>query len=129
MKKDDLEMVLPKKPDSLLEQTVSLAWHGTPELHPEQKRKYLGTFEERVLAYLTEKEFAANPETIKPAIREALDDAKSAIVLIRADHIELLVDYLNLARQKGLSFRSVSRPDLISDIVLVVATAKTDALG
>ena len=43
-----------------LQEHLNNGLYGTPQLHPDEQRKYLGTFRERVSLTITFKEFSNN---------------------------------------------------------------------
>ncbi len=110
---------------SLLEKTVIQAWQGIPELKIDEKRRYLGTFAERVMAYLVAEQLKSSPKKIDSRISLAMDNEQAFVILVRSDYVKHLGHYIAYARKKNLKFKVVSRPDLASDIVLVVAAKQS----
>ena len=106
---------------SLLESVLSQAYHGVPELKIDEKRKYLGTFAERVISYLTVSELT---KKINPKIINAMHNEQAYVVLVKGNYIKRLGDYIAYAQDNNLKFKVVSRPDSKSDIVLVVASKR-----
>ena len=45
-----------------LQEHLNNGLYGTPQLHPDEQRKYLGTFRERVSLAITFKEFSNNQQ-------------------------------------------------------------------
>lgn len=108
---------------SLLENTLLQAYHGVPELKVDEKRKYLGTFAERVISYLTVIESTKSKE-MNPKITDAMNNEQAYVVLVKGNYIKKLGDYIAYAQDKNLKFKVVSRPDSNKDIILVVASKK-----
>lgn len=109
------------KKDSLKE-TLVHAYHGTPVLKAEEKKKYLGTFKERVIYTLTTAELK-NIEKRRKA-RKMLSHKEAKVLLINSKYINDLADFVGYAHEKDIGFRIVSREKRDTDVVLVVASNK-----
>ena len=53
-----------------LQEHLNNGLYGTPQLHPDEQRKYLGTFRERVSLTITFKEFSNNQNACLTAIKQ-----------------------------------------------------------
>lgn len=111
-----------KENKDILEETLMKSYHGTPQIKPEEQKKYLGTFKERVIFFLVKDELKNKDKYQK--VDEALENPKADIILINSKYIKDLSCFLNVARKKGLKHRVVSRDEKSTEIVLVVASNK-----
>ncbi|MGI1827287.1 YueI family protein [Ligilactobacillus salivarius] len=55
-----------------LQEHLNNGLYGTPQLHPDEQRKYLGTFRERVSLTITFKEFLNNQNACLTAIKQEI---------------------------------------------------------
>ena len=55
-----------------LQEHLNNGLYGTPQLHPDEQRKYLGTFRERVSLAITFKEFSNNQNACLTAIKQEI---------------------------------------------------------
>src|SRR5699024_12498751 len=55
-----------------LQEHLNNGLFGTPQLHPDEQRKYLGTFRERVSLTITFKEFSNNQNACLTAIKQEI---------------------------------------------------------
>ena len=55
-----------------LQEHLNNGLYGTPQLHPDEQRKYLGTFRERVSLTITFKEFSNNQNACLTAIKQEI---------------------------------------------------------
>ena len=65
---------------SELEKIVMAGLHGTPQIRPDEKRKYLGVFREQVLAVLSEGQ--VKEPAVYPEINRVLNDPRSSLLII-----------------------------------------------
>jgi uncharacterized protein YueI len=104
---------------SELEKALERGIYGTPELKREEKKKFLGSFRERVLKALTKKQ-VMEPGTYKE-ILDALKDTRAKRLVISNDvQLSYAMDYVNLAKKNGIEFTLVDGDDYAGDIGLVV---------
>lgn len=102
-----------------LEQRLS----GTPELRKEEKRYFLGEFEERVLKVLTRRQVAQS--FIYPEIKEALEDERTKRVLLDGElSFEFIKKYIKLAQQLHKPYTLINDPKLKGEIGLAVVSEK-----
>ena len=113
--------IFSKKQGEDLETTLSQAYHGVPELKIDEKRKYLGTFAERVISYLTSQELT-DSKKLNQKITDAMHNEQAHVVLVKGNYIKQLGGYIAYAQENKLKFKVISRPDSNKDIVLVVAS-------
>lgn len=103
----------------LLEQRLS----ETPELRKEEKRYFLGEFEERVLKVLTRGQVAQS--FIYPEIKEALEDEHAKRLLLDGElSFEFIKKYIKLAQQLQKPFTFINDPKLKGEIGLAVVSEK-----
>lgn len=106
---------------SQLEKTILRGIHGTPELKREEKNKYLGEFRERVIKALTIDQ--VHEQGTYPEILEAIRHPKAnKLVISRKVDLDYARDYIQLARDEGLSFKTVASPSFKGDVGLVVVS-------
>ena len=55
-----------------LQEHLNNGLYGTPQIHPDEQRKYLGTFRERVSLTITFKEFSNNQNACLTAIKQEI---------------------------------------------------------
>ncbi len=113
------------KKSSELEKTVRTGIHGTPQLRPDEKRRFLGFFRERVIQAVTFDQLR-NRDGLQ-VMTSALKDPRGVELVIhkkaRAQAMPLIVD----ARKTGLDFTIVSNPNLVGSVaVLLVAKDAVD---
>ena len=58
-----------------LQEHLNNGLYGTPQLHPDEQRKYLGTFRERVSLAITFKEFSNNQNACLTAIKQEISSS------------------------------------------------------
>lgn len=111
------------KEKSKLEKKVQEGIYGVPELKKDEKNRYLGEFEERVIRYLNYGQ-VMEPGTY-PQILEAIKHAQAKKLIIdRQIDLKFAQEYIDLARNHDLSFKRIDSPELKGDIALVVASDK-----
>ena len=113
------------KKSSELEKTVRTGIHGTPQLRPDEKRRFLGFFRERVIQAVTFDQLR-NRDGLQ-VMTSALKDPRGVELVIhkkaRAQAMPLIVE----ARKTGLDFTIVSNPNLVGNVaVLLVAKDAVD---
>lgn len=106
---------------SQLEQALNRGIYGLPELKKEEKRKFLGTFRERVLKVLTKSQIVERG-TYKE-IADALKD-KRAKKLIITNHVKMseAMEYIILAKENNVRFTVVDGDHYQGEIGLVIAS-------
>ncbi|MFP4456771.1 MAG: DUF1694 domain-containing protein [Clostridia bacterium] len=110
-----------KNKDSLEEVLIN-AYHGTPVIKPDEYRKFLGTFEERIIGFLLVDDLK-DCEKHKE-IEALMNDDKAEMLLINSKFVKELSNFINIANNKGLKYRVVSRKEGSTDVVLVIASNK-----
>lgn len=105
-----------------LEETLKRAYHGTPVIKPDEYRRFLGTFEERVMLFLLKEEL--NDDDKLQKVKEYMDYDQAEVLLINSKYVQELSEYINIAKDKGLSYRVVSRKEGSTDVILVIASSK-----
>ena len=113
------------KKSSELEKAVRTGIHGTPQLRPDEKRRFLGFFRERVIQAVTFDQLRSRDGL--QVMTSALKDPRGVELVIhkkaRAQAMPLIVD----ARKTGLDFTIVSNPNLVGNVaVLLVAKDAVD---
>ena len=77
-----------------LQEHLNNGLYGTPQLHPDEQRKYLGTFRERVSLTITFKEFSNNQNACLTAIKQEISsntEEKLSIKINGHCHLILLI--------------------------------------
>lgn len=116
--------------ESKLEKTVREGAFGSPEIKKGEKNRFLGEFEERVIAYLTESQ--VKDQALYPEIKTALNKKEAAKLIIRGDidknHIS---EYIKWARKSAISFTRKNSPEFRGEVALAVSgeDAVTQQLG
>lgn len=106
---------------SELEKTITMGLHGAPELRPEEKRRYLGSFRERVLQAVTFDQLRTR-EGIK-AMTDALKDPRAVELLIHEQARGTAMPLIVEARRRGVDFTIVSNPDFVGNIAAALVAA------
>lgn len=95
--------------------------HGPPRLKREEKRHFLGEFRERVIKALTLSQI--HEEGTYDEILEAIRHPRAKkLKVIRDADLEYAGEYIQLAREEGLSFSTVDSPEHKGSIGLVVVS-------
>ncbi|NLM42201.1 MAG: YueI family protein [Firmicutes bacterium] len=106
---------------SELEKTIAMGLHGAPELRPEEKRRYLGSFRERVLQAVTFDQLRTR-EGIK-VMTDALKDPRAVELLIHEQARGTAMPLIVEARRRGVDFTIVSNPDFVGNIAAALVAA------
>ncbi|WP_409298420.1 YueI family protein [Peribacillus sp. SCS-26] len=94
--------------------------YGEKELKPEEKRMFLGTFRERVIAALYKGQVAK--KNIYPQILQACKENKEASLLLNGEiSYTHLSKYVKAANEAGIPYKLVSNLDYDTEIGLVLA--------
>lgn len=102
--------------DEILQQGI----HGPKEINPDERRKYLGTIRERIVAVLTKAQVYESG--IYAEIETLMKENSGAQVLLNG-HIGYnnLAKYVKLAKKYSLAYKMVTNQEHDSDIGLVLA--------
>lgn len=94
--------------------------HGKKEIKPEERKKYLGTLRERVVAVLTQGQ--VREKTVYPEIPRLLKEHPSATVLLNGamDYSEIS-KYISLASKNKVAYKIVASNEHVSEMGLVLA--------
>lgn len=106
---------------SELEKTIAMGLHGAPELRPEEKRRYLGSFRERVLQAVTFDQLRTR-EGIR-VMTDALKDPRAVELLIHEQARGTAMPLIVEARRRGVDFTIVSNPDFVGNIAAALVAA------
>jgi uncharacterized protein YueI len=101
-----------------LERTIQAGIHGTPQLRPDEQRRFLGFFRERVIQAVTFKQIQT-PEGLK-IMEEALGDSRGVELVIHERARTRAMPLIIQARKQGLDFTIVSNPDLRGDVAVIL---------
>mgnify|MGYP001350325258 CR=1 len=94
--------------------------HGPPELRPEEKKRYLGEFRERVVLALSQKQ-VRSPD-IPRQVEEALDRWPDVTIVLNGKmEYAALSKYIRLANERGVPYRKVHDQEHETDVGLVLA--------
>jgi len=109
------------KKKSRLEEKVIQGVYGKKQLKKEERKRFLGELEERVIRYLTIDQVME--KGTYPEILEAIKYPEAKKLIIDRD-IELSAanDYIRLAVENNLLFKRVHSPDFKGDIALIVVS-------
>jgi len=105
--------------ESKLEKTAREGAFGSKEIKKGEKNRFLGEFEERVIAYLTEDQI--KEKALYPEVEDALKNKEAYKLIIRGDiaknHIS---EYIEWARKKGVRFNRKNSPEFRGNVALAV---------
>ncbi len=111
---------MPEK--SELERTVEQALRGVPELRPQERRKWLGQFRERVILGLRQNQLQKPGAII--VVKEALKDPQAEILIVNNNiSIEISGRYMGLAKEMNKEYRALATSHKEA-MGLVVASSK-----
>lgn len=97
--------------------------YGAKEINPAEKKKYLGTYRERVLVALTKEEVLS--QQFLPELEKAiLESPDSKLLLNGLLHYNSMRPYIKLAEKCKHEFSIVSRLEDETDLYLVLACQK-----
>ncbi|WP_270997540.1 YueI family protein [Listeria seeligeri] len=97
--------------------------YGAKEINPAEKKKYLGTYRERVLVALTKEEVLS--QQFLPELEKAiLQSPDSKLLLNGLLHYNTMRPYIKLAEKCKHEFSIVSRLEGETDLYLVLACQK-----
>lgn len=102
-----------------LEKAVFVGVHGTPELRPDEKRRFLGFFRERVIEAVTVQQIRTK-EGLQ-AMKKALQDPRGVELVIHQDVRSAAMPLILEAQKKGLDFTIVGDPNFIGDVAVLLA--------
>lgn len=106
-----------------LQEHLNKGMYGTPKLKPDEQRKYLGTFRERVDLTVT---FAQlNSEKYYPAIRQELEKFPQYRMTINGNvdqaQLSRLIQIANSANAAFTCSSDLTLPHAASDLAIVIA--------
>ena len=104
-----------------LEKTVAVGIHGAPELRPEEKRRYLGSFRERVIQAVTFEQLRTKAGL--QVMVEALQDPRGVELLIHDAARGTAMPLIAEARRRGVDFTIVSNTDFVGDVAAALVAA------
>ncbi|HEY4553485.1 MAG TPA: YueI family protein [Bacillaceae bacterium] len=94
--------------------------YGPKEIKPDERKKYLGTLRERIVAVLTKSQ-VMEPGVYPEIIQLMKEHPKAQLLLNGELDYAHLTDYIHAARSNQLSFSIVSNKENRTDIGLVLA--------
>jgi uncharacterized protein YueI len=106
------------KKSSELEKAVQAGVHGTPQLRPDERRRFLGFFRERVIQAVTFKQFLTD-EGFK-VMEEVLSDPRGVELVIHQKARSRAMPLIAQARKEGLDFTIVSNPNLRGEVAVIL---------
>ena len=107
-----------------LEKTLATGIHGTPQLRPDEKRRFLGFFRERVIQAVTFDQLRTK-EGLK-AMADALEDRRGVELVIHQNARSVAMPLIVESRRKGLDFTIVADPTFVGEVA--VALVASDAV-
>lgn len=107
-------------PRQTVEDVLQEGIHGKKEIKPEERKKYLGTLRERVVAVLTQGQ--VREKTVYPEIDQLLKEHQTATVLLNGamDYSEIS-KYITLASKNKVAYKIVVGNEHVSEYGLVLA--------
>ena len=106
--------------ESKLEKKAREGAFGAAEIKKGEKNRFLGEFEERIIAYLTEEQ--VKQKALYPEIKKALENKEANKLIIRGDiEKKYISDYIKWAREAGLRFNRKNSPEFRGNVALAVA--------
>lgn len=106
--------------ESKLEKTAREGAFGAKEINKAEKNRFLGEYEERVIAYLNLNQLEG--EALYPEIKEALKNKEADKLIIRGDiDKKYISEYIKWAREEGVRFNRKNSPDFRGNVALAVA--------
>ena len=106
------------KKSSELERTIRTGIHGTPQLRPDEKRRFLGFFKERVIQAVTFKQIQTT-EGLQ-VMEEALRDSRGVELVIHKKARTRAMPLIVQARKQDLDFTIVSNPNLQGEVAVIL---------
>ncbi|CCU80038.1 DUF1694 domain-containing protein [Halanaerobium saccharolyticum subsp. saccharolyticum DSM 6643] len=105
--------------ESKLEKTAREGAFGSKEIKKGEKNRFLGEFEERVIAYLTEDQI--KEKALYPEVKGALKNDEAYKLIIRGDIAKNHISkYIEWARKEGVRFNRKNSPEFRGDVALAV---------
>jgi len=105
--------------ESKLEKTAREGAFGSKEIKKGEKNRFLGEFEERVIAYLTEDQI--KEKALYPEVKDALKNDEAYKLIIRGDIAKNHISkYIEWARKEGVRFNRKNSPEFRGDVALAV---------
>lgn len=109
--------------ESKLEKTAREGAFGSKEIKKDEKNRFLGEYEERVITYLTESQ--VEEKALYPEVKEALKNKEAAKLIIRGDIDKKdISNYIKWARQEGVRFNRKNSPEFRGNVALAVVGKK-----
>jgi len=103
-----------------LDEYIQQGIHGPREIHPDERRKFLGTLRERVVVVLTKSQ-VREPGTYKEVEELMLKNKQATLFLNGNMNYSYLSDYIKLANKVGNKFSLSTNKEHDSDLGLVLA--------
>jgi uncharacterized protein YueI len=108
-----------------LDKAIRSGIHGIPELKPDEKRRFLGFFRERVIQAVTFRQILAAKGL--QVMEDAMKDPRGVELVIHKRARTRAMPLVVQARKQGLDFTIVSNPNLQGEVaVLLVARDAVD---
>ncbi|NMB00542.1 MAG: YueI family protein [Firmicutes bacterium] len=104
-----------------LEKTIATGIHGRPQLRPDEKRRYLGFFRERVIQAVTFDQIRTK-EGLK-VMEDSLKDRRGIELVIHQKARTAAMPLIVEARKRGLDFTIVSNPRFTGDVAVLLAAS------
>ncbi len=90
--------------------------YGTPQLKPEEQKKYLGTFRERVYFVMTMDEMATMEN--QAILKQVINDHPKELLLLNGTLADALqTSYLEIIKQFSCTFTFVTDPNVDTGLV------------
>ncbi len=111
-----MDSVIKHEVDEYLQQGI----YGTKEIKPEERKKYLGTLRERVIAVLYQSQVLE--EEVYPEITQLIKDHPKASLFLNGNmNYTHLSKYVELANRYKIRYKIVLNKDYNTDLGLVLA--------
>lgn len=107
---------------SELEKALVTGLHGAPELRPDERRRFLGFFRERVIQAVTFDQLRTK-EGLK-VMTDALKDSRGVELVIHQDARGAAMPLIIEARRRNLDFTLVSNPEFTGEVAVALVAAQ-----
>lgn len=113
-----------------LQEHLNNGLYGTPQIHPDEQRKYLGTFRERVSLNITFKEFSNNQEACLTAIKQEISsNIRELILKINGQLSPNIIDkIIQIAKENNTKFEYLADASFSHDTdanAIVICSSKS----
>ena len=114
-----------------LQEHLNNGLYGTPQLHPDEQRKYLGTFRERVSLTITFKEFSNNQNACLTAIKQEISSNTEEELSIKINgqlSSDIIDKIIQISKENNTKFEYLADASFSHDddaIAIVICSSKS----